>query len=50
MNRNVVSLGILIGAAAVFFGTFFAITPLSVVNFGFVILCLAAAARLFWKK
>ena len=50
MNRNVVSLGILIGAAAVFFGTFFAITPLSVVNFGFVILCLAIAARLFWGK
>ena len=50
MIRNIVWLGILIGAAAVIFGTLFGITPLSVVNFGFVILCLAAAARLFWKK
>jgi hypothetical protein len=50
MNRKVASLGILIGAAAVVFGTSFGITPLSVVNFGFVILCLALAAWLFWGK
>ena len=50
MNRNVVSLGILIGAAAVIFGTFSGITPLSVVNFGIVVLCLAIAAWLFWGK
>ena len=50
MIRNIVWLGILIGATAVIFGTFFGITPLSVVNFSFVILCLAIAAQLFWGK